>query len=81
MLTGTVTLNFSGIAKSIKHFAGTVSNGKNRYGHLITPVGLGALRVRENSGERHTKLKKDNNCELGCESKPLLDVKGACDDK
>lgn len=69
------------LAKATLHLAGTLSNKKERYGYPFTPFGGLALSVRENKGERHSKLKKDNSCEDSCETKELVKPEGLCEDK
>ena len=68
------------ITRATKHLIGTVLNKEERYGYPIGPIGDLALGVRQNKGERHSKLKKDNACEEGCESKELITPEGLCED-
>ena len=68
------------IFNATRHLIGTVLNKEERYGYPIGPIGDLALEVRQNKGERHSKLKKDNACEEGCESKELITPEGLCED-
>jgi len=81
LLESTLELDAAGVAKATKHLVGTIRNESWRYGYPFTPMGGYALTVRENKGERHSKLKKDNSCEDGCETKELVTPEGQCEDK
>jgi len=65
-----------------QHLKGTMQPGNSkRYGYLITPVGYSAAGLPENKGEKHSKLKKDNGCEEGCETKEVVEQRGKCEDQ
>lgn len=81
LLESTLELDAAGVAKATKHLVGTIRNQSSRYGYPFTPMGGYALTVRQNKGERHSKLKKDNSCEDGCETKELVTPEGLCEDK
>jgi hypothetical protein len=81
VIEATLQLDGPALAKATLHLAGTLSNKKERYGYPFTPFGGLALSVRENKGERHSKLKKDNSCEDGCETKELVKPEGLCEDE
>ena len=74
-------LDTDALVKATFHLAGTLSNRRERYGYPFTPFGALALSVRENKGERHSKLKKDNSCEDSCETKELVKPEGLCEDE
>jgi hypothetical protein len=81
VIEATLSFDAPSLAKATLHLAGTLSNKKERYGYPFTPFGGLALSVRENKGERHSKLKKDNSCEDGCETKELVKPEGLCEDE
>lgn len=69
------------LVKTVKHLRGLMQNKDQRYGYFFTPFGSLALHLRENDGEKHSKLKKKNNCEDGCETKPPVEAEGKCEEK
>jgi len=81
IIEAALELDRDALAKATLHLAGTLSNRKERYGYPFTPFGGLALSVRENKGERHSKLKKDNSCEDSCETKELVKPEGLCEDE
>ena len=69
-------------AQSVRHLVGTFEPGQSvRYGFPMTPIGNIAVTLPENKGEKHTRLKRDNNCEDGCVEKPASPPEGRCEDK
>ena len=67
----------------ISLFNGLVTNSNERYGYIIGPVGEVALSTKELPGEKHSRLRKDLDCEDGCDSQRvnLAPPVGLCNDQ
>jgi len=80
LLEGSFELDFRRVRDASLNFAGLLQNKKRRYGLPLTPMSGLAFGVREVKGEKHSKLKRDNNCEDDCQTKPIVKPKGKCED-
>ena len=79
-MEGSFELDFRRVRDASLNFAGLLQNKKRRYGLPLTFMSGLAFGVREVKGEKHSKLKRKNNCEDDCQTKPIVKPKGKCED-
>lgn len=81
LLEGSLELDFRRVRDASINFAGLLHNKKRRYGLPMTILSGLAMGVREVKGEKYSRLKRKNNCEDDCATKPIVTPKGKCEDK
>lgn len=80
LLEGAFDFDFRRVRDASLNFAGLLRNDKRRYGLPMTYLSDLAFEVREVKGEKHSRLKRKNNCEDDCQTKPIVKPKGKCED-
>jgi hypothetical protein len=84
-LLGVITFNKTIAGAAILNLGGLISNittGTSfpRYGMPFGPLAPLALSVRENRGEKHSKLREDNDCKDCSDNKEVVTPQGECED-
>ena len=72
---------YRNISNVVNLFTGLVTNSDTRYGYFLGPMGVIALSTMELPGEKHSKLRTDNECpECDDNRVNLLPAVGLCED-